>query len=209
MLLLLSSEELVHLVFALGLIFVPLFVDHHSFDLLPLTLILQLLSLLDLLLQLVVVLSQLWWCTFQLVLVAAAYGWRLRLLVIFVFFIVLMIDAIVELRIIVGLVLPVYLFDLGGELDHSLVNHQILYTVMVVKILVDVRAGRVERRKDNTLSRHVLHQRILRRVQRHVLRERVSRWIVLSLSLDVVTLHIVVGELLVDLLLLLVREHIN
>lgn len=42
-----------------------------------------------------------------------------------------------------------------------------------------------------------------------MLRERVSHWIVLSFSLDVVTLHVVVGELLVDLLLLLVREHIN
>lgn len=164
MLLLLSSEELVHLVFALGFIFVPLFVDHHSFDLLPLTLILQLLSLLDLPLQLVVVLSQLW-CTLQLVLVAAAYRWRLRLLVVLVFFIVLVIDAIVELRIVVGLVLAVDLFDLGGELDHALVNHQILYTVMVVEILVDVRAGRVERREDHTLSRHVLHQRVLGRVQ--------------------------------------------
>ncbi len=162
--LLLSSEELVHLVLALGLIFVPLFIDHHSFDLLPFTLILQLLTLFYLPLQLIVVLSHLR-CTLQLILVAAAYRWRLRLLVVFLFFIVLVIDAVVELGIVVGLVLAVDLFDLGGKLDHPLVNHQILYTVMVVKILIDMRPGRVERRQDHTLSRHILHQRVLRRVK--------------------------------------------
>ena len=82
-----------------------------------------------------------------------------------------MIDAVVELCIVVGLVLAVDLFDLGGELDHPLVYHQVLYRLVVVEVLVDVRPRRVERRQYHTLGRHVFHQRVLRRVQRHMLCE--------------------------------------
>jgi len=80
------------------------------------------------------------------------------LLVVFLFFVVLVIDAVVQLSIVIRLVLPVDLFDLGGKFHYSLVYHQVLYTVMVVKILINMGASRVEWSQDNTLGRYVFHQ---------------------------------------------------
>ena len=80
------------------------------------------------------------------------------MLVVFLFFVVLVIDAVVQLSIVIRLVLPVDLFDLGGKFHYSLVYHQVLYTVMVVKILINMGASRVEWSQDNTLGRYVFHQ---------------------------------------------------
>ena len=63
-----------------------------------------------------------------------------------------MVDAVVQLSIVICLVLPVDLFDLGGKFHYSLVYHQVLYTVMVVKILINMGASRVEWSQDNTLG---------------------------------------------------------
>jgi hypothetical protein len=75
------------------------------------------------------------------------------------------VHTVVQLRIIVRLVLPVHLLDLGGEFEYLLVDHEILDRVMPVEVLIDVCPRRVEGRQDNRLSRHILDQAILCRVK--------------------------------------------
>ena len=77
------------------------------------------------------------------------------MLVVFLFFVVLVVDAVVQLSIVICLVLPVDLFDLGGKFHYSLVYHQVLYTVMVVTIKESsgyVLFGSVSRLLDSSLA---------------------------------------------------------
>lgn len=75
-----------------------------------------------------------------------------------------MVHSVVQLRIIVRLILPVHLLDLGGEFEYLLVDHKILDRVMPVEVLINVCPSRVEGCQDNRLRRHILDQAILGRV---------------------------------------------
>lgn len=142
-----------------ALVIDSLLVDHHALNFLPFRLVLLFLSFFDFFLQAFIVQGGSDFperrCTLR-------PKWARFFFDLFVF---LVVHTVVQLRIIVRLVLPVHLLDLGGEFEYLLVDHEILDRVMPVEVLIDVCPRRVEGRQDNRLRRHILDQAILGRVK--------------------------------------------